>query len=311
MPAKKCDRDSLVDWLACPQCRGPLEVSGSFLRCPADRAAFPIALDGSVDLRPVAELEFATVHHLPWDPAAFALTQLDMLTRCDGPVQRIDALRPTNVSAALFDRFPQADAPGVPALDLGCGGGACREALERLGFTWVGLDRDSRAATVLGDAHALPFRDASFSFVLSLSMLQYTFDPYRVCEEIARVLQDDGLLICTASMQFDRDAYFYFTPASLVGALSHAGFAVSVVAPDPFWTSLTAVLKTGLFPGLPLWAARAAAAPLEGLSGLMWRLSAHRRSRGTSRARLLSKRTGEYSVIARRPPRACSAAGAS
>lgn len=34
-----------LEILACPKCKGPLELSGDTLRCAADRLAFPVRND--------------------------------------------------------------------------------------------------------------------------------------------------------------------------------------------------------------------------------------------------------------------------
>jgi hypothetical protein len=53
-------------------------------------------------------------------------------------------------------------------LDLGCSHAKHRPSFEHAGFKYVGLDYDSKEATLLSDAHALPFKDESFEFLFSI-----------------------------------------------------------------------------------------------------------------------------------------------
>ncbi len=55
---------------------------------------------------------------------------------------------------------------------------------------------------VVGSAEELPFKDESFSVVISLSVLEHVRNPFKVANEIERVLKPDGTLwLDTAFMQ--------------------------------------------------------------------------------------------------------------
>jgi ubiquinone/menaquinone biosynthesis C-methylase UbiE len=74
-------------------------------------------------------------------------------------------------------------------LDLGCGDAKYRPNFEHLGFCYVGLDYSSKDATLLGDAHALPFKAESFELVFSRSVFEHLQHPIVAMNEAHRVLK--------------------------------------------------------------------------------------------------------------------------
>ncbi len=93
-------------------------------------------------------------------------------------------------------------------LDAGCGDGSFSSHLRNCLGTIVGIDlsilalRSSRTVSprlcvVRCHSGYLPFRDASFSRVLSKDMLHHIRDPSRGTEELSRVLEPASSLIIT------------------------------------------------------------------------------------------------------------------
>ncbi len=89
--------------------------------------------------------------------------------------------------------------PGVSVLDVGCGTGWFTRRLATDGAAVAGLDRDSEALAfarrrhggyacyVRGDARHLPFADASFDVVVSMTALGFVAEWPRALAEIVRV----------------------------------------------------------------------------------------------------------------------------
>jgi len=79
-------------------------------------------------------------------------------------------------------------------LDLGCG----NSPLARWFPNRIGCDIGPYSGVdVVCDAHALPYRDGSFSVVLCMEVLEHLHHPQTAVAEISRVLKDGGQLILT------------------------------------------------------------------------------------------------------------------
>jgi len=97
----------------------------------------------------------------------------------------------------------------APVLDLGCGEGRLCRLLRDLGIDVVGLDRSPTMLSavsgpgVLGDATALPFRDASFGAVAALYMLYHLPRPELALVESRRVLRRGGLLVVVTTSSYN------------------------------------------------------------------------------------------------------------
>ncbi|MFI9361787.1 class I SAM-dependent methyltransferase [Kitasatospora sp. NPDC053057] len=117
---------------------------------------------------------------------------------------------------------PQYDLPGIVVeelagtsgivLDLGCGNGKFVSRLhkDRPDLQVVGMDisagilADVEKPVLVADAQALPFADDSADAVLALHMLYHVGDIEATIEELARVLQPDGVLIASTNSDTDK-----------------------------------------------------------------------------------------------------------
>jgi ubiquinone/menaquinone biosynthesis C-methylase UbiE len=87
---------------------------------------------------------------------------------------------------------------GKTILDLGCGPDPLLQSFQRMVFRMVGLDKEKRYVKqarkspflelILGDGTALPFKDASFTFVLCNDVLEHVRDGVAFMKELLRIL---------------------------------------------------------------------------------------------------------------------------
>ncbi len=107
-----------------------------------------------------------------------------------------------------------AEFPGAGTLlEVGCGTGHFAGGLDRGGLTVVGLDRapamlaelrrrHPRLPAVLGDAHALPFRDAAVDLTLFVTTLEFLEHPATALREAVRVSRRGVVLLALNRWSF-------------------------------------------------------------------------------------------------------------
>jgi 2-polyprenyl-3-methyl-5-hydroxy-6-metoxy-1,4-benzoquinol methylase len=104
------------------------------------------------------------------------------------------------------------DYAGGPVLDIGCGPGSVSRQLAESGLTVVGLDLSEmslrRASArglkpVIGDAHALPFRQGAFGAVIALDVIEHLFQPYEFMSEVRRVIAPSGVFLLEVPNHFN------------------------------------------------------------------------------------------------------------
>jgi SAM-dependent methyltransferase len=158
-------------------------------------------------------------------------------------------------------------------LDLGCGRTLHRAVCQAAGFGYVGMDIRAPEAPLLGDAHALPFGDGSFEFVLSLAVLEHIRYPMVMAREAFRVLAPRGLMMGTVAFlePFHSGSYYHHTHWGVYNTLHQAGFEIRHIGPGPKRSVLEAQ-ATALFPRMPAAMARALVLPLQALHRLWWQL---------------------------------------
>ena len=290
--------------LACPGCGGALADAGNAAHCGACGARYPRSASGALDLRLQAT---KTVAHrftlgapLAAPRAGFRALPLNRQPAVDFGARAV----PYHLSRELMSHFPKARTPGEPMLDLGCGSGLHRETCEAAGFAWVGVDHDSSAATLLCDAHALPFKDGVFAFALSIAVLEHLRFPVVAMRELHRVLRPQAPFLGTVAFlePFHSESYYHHTHLGVCSSLQEAGFALEHVSPGGAWSGLLPLAQMGLFPRMPAPLVKGLLWPLQVLHRAWWALGARFSAQATDEMRVLST-SGAFSFVARAAPR--------
>jgi SAM-dependent methyltransferase len=292
-------------------CRSPLGLSDGQIACGGCGASYPLTPDGRPDLRlrgrkpgtveyqlgdvplpdvqrigpipenPEAQLAYRSVA-IPWQ-----LTHGNRLTR------------------ALLSHFPRAASGGAAMLDLGCGEQIFRDICAHTGFEYIGIDYDG-PGMVLGDAHALPFKDDAFDFVISFAVLEHLRYPSVGLREAWRVLKPGCPFIGTVAFlePFHLNSYYHTSPLGTYDLLAQAGFEVRHLEANKQWQGLRAQAEMSLFPHSPRLLADLIVLPLHLLSRLWWKLGylVERRFAASENARRMTNTAG-FRWVCTKPPK--------
>jgi SAM-dependent methyltransferase len=105
-------------------------------------------------------------------------------------------------------------------LDLGGNKGMLRQPLQRRGYRYINLDVHcfgDGEPSLIGDAHRLPFKDASLDMVVSKDTLEHFLDPWAAAKEVHRVLKERGQFIIWVPFMhpFHGDDFYRYSPIGL------------------------------------------------------------------------------------------------
>jgi len=303
----------LLGWCVCPACHGALAAAMGAIACTSCGDVYPVNERGQPDLRPRRSLQrtLAFCVPLPGEPApALAAADVAPAHDCDWDY-RAYPIHPlwrsgNHLNAALLSHIPKARANGR-LLEIGCGWHPVRELAAHLGYRYAGIDYAGPAATLLADAHALPFEAGGADVVVSFAVLEHLRHPFAALEEIARALKPGGTFVGTVAFlePFHLDSHFHCTHLGTRNLLESAGLEVRTLAPTPEWPGLSALAKMGLFPHAPKVLSEAFVLPVAALHRLWWMLGALvDRRPATSERQRRTTNAGGFRFVARKPVRA-------
>ena len=205
-----------------------VECQGCGTHFKADRGQVP-----ALDLRPVSP---ALVSFTIDIGAAVPEVEPEQLHRNPSPTVDFGSTpAPVHIGADLMSWIPAPSDPGALVLDLGCGSCPNMSMLKAAGYTYVPVDYSNPEAMMLCDAHALPFADATFDFVISIAVLEHLHSPALAMSEVRRVLKPGRSMLGSVAFlePYHSRSYYHHTQLGLAnstlpgrsGTKTHLGHA--------------------------------------------------------------------------------------
>jgi len=298
---------SLPDYVAaiivCPFCNNNLHESAGGLQCDHCQEIYPFK-NRQPDLRLRRPKKVDLQFEIGGNPFPEVQSDFDFNPLAFNKSAEVDysSLRiPIRVSKEQISYIPKAKNNSSLMLDLGCGHVFHREMCELAGYKYVGLDYDEPEAPLLGDGHALPFRDNSFDFILSIAVLEHIYNPFVMMKEAFRTLKPGGKILGTVAFlePFHANSCYHHTHLGTYYTLKASGFEVEKVAPSANWSVLIA--QSGLlFSKMPRTISRGLVYPIYMLHRLWWSTASHFNKKASERNRMLFT-AGSFTFIARKP----------
>lgn len=294
--------DNVYSILVCPHCKSSLRSSNQGETCDNCQSHYMYTKSGTLDLR----LQQPKTY--PYDfilgsrllpESEFDFGVLPINNNPEVNFSKIDV--PFHLTREIMSHFPKPHTDNSLMLDLGCGNMVHEEVCKYAGFEHVGLDYSSEEASLLGDAHSLPFKDDCFEFILSIAVLEHIRFPFVAMKEAYRVLKPNGKFIGTVAFlePFHEDSFYHHTHLGTYNSLVEGGFKIEYICPSSKWSVLFAQAKLGLFPKMPRLLSKLIVMPLHLLHRIWWRIAGLVSKRASEGMRL-RKFTGAFTFIARK-----------
>jgi SAM-dependent methyltransferase len=298
--------DNIQNILICPSCGSSLKIHDiDFAGCQGCQRKYPYTEFGSLDLRLKEPRRIQVEFELGTEGLSTQDFTFAPLNKNPTPEVNFDEIEvPYHLTRQTLSYFPKPMTDKSIMLDLGCGGTIHREVCAHAGFEYVGLDYDAPKAPLLGDAHALPFKDESIEFILTIAVLEHIRYPFVMIQEAFRVLKPGGKLIGTVAFlePFHLESYYHHSHLGTLNTLTFSGFCVEHIAPHADWSVLTAQAVMGLFPRLPRKISKLLVSPLVILHKTLWELRKYKnRGKYFDPNQRIRNTTGAFTFIAHKP----------
>jgi SAM-dependent methyltransferase len=271
---KKVVPNEIWEIVACPQCVGSLQQDVQGVVCKSCSQKFEYSDTGQLDLRlrkkKTVNLQFELGEYLS-RCENFNFRPLDKNPNPEVDFSGIKV--PAHLTEEIMSYMPRGRKDSF-VLDLGCGDTVHKEICEYAGFEYVGLDYQSREATILGDAHALPFKDNIFDFVLSIAVLEHITYPFVMIKEVARTLKPGGTFIGTVSFlePFHGNSVYHHTHLGAFNTLEYGNLDIQAISSRADWSVLKAQSRMILFPRMPHIVTDLVILPLYILHRIWWKI---------------------------------------
>ncbi len=172
--------------LQCPTCRGALRERSGELHCPACAVSYPL-LQNAVPVFVPATKQHAVPSH---KRQRSSLRRVAKNLAAPHHSLYFGSFTPSYEEGKELQTFLQSQGD-VSVLNIG----SLSKNIKHMHPGIINLDIAHYASVdVVGDAHALPFRDGCVDVILFKNVLEHIRDPDKVMEEIWRVLKPGGTL---------------------------------------------------------------------------------------------------------------------
>lgn len=249
---------TIEEVLQCPNCcAGLTYFSKDAFACTECAEVFPREKTGRIDFRLKKPKEISIRFRIPCHDSFNDIPWSDNLPKKEKPqVDFRSTSIPHHLTKELLSYFPKAEKQTSMMLDLGCGAGVHRKVCESAGFNYVGIDYNNSKAPFLADAHALPFKDNCFEFLLSITVLEHLQFPFIAVQEAYRVLQPGGLFIGSVAFlePFHENSYYHHSRLGTLNTLRYGGFEIVELAASTSWSVFAAQARlshNNFFPKIP------------------------------------------------------------
>jgi SAM-dependent methyltransferase len=290
--------------IACPYCGATLQQQklNQKIICNDCQSEYSYTKSGSLDLRLQQQKTYqydCTLGTSLLPKSGFHFGKL--LENSNPEIDYSNYDIPSHLSKEIMSYFPKAKNNKSLMLDLGCGNMVHKNVCEHANFEHVGLDYGAEEALILGDAHALPFKNESFEFILSSAVLEHIRYPFIAMKEAYRVLKPNGIFIGSVAFlePFHGDSFYHHSHLGTYNSLKEGGFKIEYICPNDKWSVLDAQASMALFPKMPRFFSKLLVMPIQVFHKIWWKIGGIISNKATEETRVRNT-AGAFIFIVRK-----------